>query len=164
MQLELAPGEEILTRVVPSSQCQIAVTNQRIILWEWKNGVESLIPLKLSDVYEVEVIEKKGPPRPLAGALILSLGGAVLLPFLVTSLTNLRDGIRIYQLILGLLGFGSLLWGLFLIGRYLRGALFPDLVLVFSGSPELRVELGSRLPHRVAEMVKLVQQLKKRVG
>ncbi|MEK7281983.1 MAG: hypothetical protein AAB037_06520, partial [Chloroflexota bacterium] len=70
----------------------------------------------------------------------------------------------IYQLILGLLGFGSLLWGLFLIGRYLRGALFPDLVLVFRGSPELRVELGNRLPHRVTEMVRLVQQLKEKKG
>lgn len=161
IKVDLAPGEEILTRVVLSSKCQIAVTNQRIILWEWKGGVESFVPLKLSDVYEVEVIEKKGPPRPLVGALILSLGGAALLPFLVTSLTNLREGIRI-SLFFGLIGFGLLVWGLWLLAGYLKGALFPGLVLVFRGSPELRVELGSRLPRRVVEMVRLVQQLKER--
>jgi len=154
-------GEEVSSALEASQACRIILTNRRVIIWERKEDVENIIPIRIEDILGVELKEEKASLSRLLLSVALCIFGACLLPQLIIAWSNVSSiGQRLSQLLLGLLGIGLLIVGFLLLSAFLSQLLFPTVELVFKGSPEARVIINPEARRKARELMRQIQSLK----
>lgn len=159
--VKLAPGEAIDLRVEASSSCHIVLTNQRLVVWQRREGVEQVTPIALEHLLDVEMKEERGRLWPLGVGLGLSILGASLIPWLIAAFSE--GGVwqsKLQPLLVGGSGVGLVVAGLVTLSLYLRRALFPQAQVVFYGAPQVVVEIPAEARGRLRGLAQRLKELR----